>query len=631
MNNNRFKIGNLLLFAIVLCGILTACSNPTVTDTRSNNNTLSKLMVNKVKATEVKALEMYTASVESDVSSVEISFSKPLGATAILTSGGEPKGSFPVKQLTSCATTVEVKMGPNPFIIAIMSENESVALYTLTITRLSVNDILVTSISLSGYPTTMNAGEPGIQLTAAVAPTNATIKDVTWKSSDSTIIEVSSSGFITAKPKTHGAVTITATAVGGIDITKEIIITVKSNDNAISGLTVNGVGNLGKSPSFAASVLYEDSPVEICFSKPEWSTAAFANLSGDDDDPVEFDESKTDCSIPDVSLEVGPNLFSIIITSESGEPLTHFLAITRAKSGVIPVQKIELSGVPATMNVGASVQLIATLTPTEPSDPGVIWTSSDPSVIEVSVNGLITAKAHGSATITAAPHDDGGASPAVTDPISVKSISFNITELTVDGKSIGGASPYLTSVEYPVGSVPMTFKKPLWASAELKDSSGNTIGISIAATDTETETCSADLLLPIIGDNNVFSITITSEAGLPYSSSYTLTVKREAKPTESVEIALNWEKGEDFLPHAPITIATDDDPIEIKIVSDTITGTIIWYVDTFEVQNSTEKTYSFDPKGCSAGTYVISVWAADNYGDAISIKVVKVENEGGSK
>lgn len=85
------------------------------------------------------------------------------------------------------------------------------------------NTILVSGIMLSETNMNLSEGEE-YQLTATVLPTNATNKDVTWKSSQSSIVKVDDNGIITALA--IGDATITCTASDGSGISSSCTVTV---------------------------------------------------------------------------------------------------------------------------------------------------------------------------------------------------------------------------------------------------------------------------------------------------------------------------------------------------------------------------------------------------------------------
>ncbi len=78
---------------------------------------------------------------------------------------------------------------------------------TITVTNVDVESVSLNKETLSLYP-----GETG-QLTATVAPANATNKDVTWATSDEAVATVSENGLVTALAS--GEATITVTTVDG--------------------------------------------------------------------------------------------------------------------------------------------------------------------------------------------------------------------------------------------------------------------------------------------------------------------------------------------------------------------------------------------------------------------------------
>lgn len=70
-----------------------------------------------------------------------------------------------------------------------------------------------------------------------------------------------------------------------------------------------------------------------------------------------------------------------------------------------PVKKVTLSKTSQSLNVGGSIQLSATVTPKKASNTKVTYTTSNKAVAVVDMNGKVTAKAAGTATITATSKD----------------------------------------------------------------------------------------------------------------------------------------------------------------------------------------------------------------------------------
>ncbi|MEI6877025.1 MAG: Ig-like domain-containing protein, partial [Spirochaetota bacterium] len=102
---------------------------------------------------------------------------------------------------------------------------------------------------------------------------------------------------------------------------------------------------------------------------------------------------------------------------------------------LIPVSGLSLNKSADTIAVGSSDNLRVTISPSFAADPGLSWTSSEPSVASVSSGGLVTGKASGSSTVTvSAPGGGIKASCVVTVvPVvyAVGSMSGNLYEINV--------------------------------------------------------------------------------------------------------------------------------------------------------------------------------------------------------
>lgn len=101
----------------------------------------------------------------------------------------------------------------------------------------------------------------------------------------------------------------------------------------------------------------------------------------------------------------------------------------------IPVSSITLDKSEASLTIGETLQLTATLIPEEATDKSVTWSSSDEKVATVTAEGLATAVGIGKVVITATTND--GTSLSATCeitvlPVYVTSVTLNYTEYAIE-------------------------------------------------------------------------------------------------------------------------------------------------------------------------------------------------------
>ena len=133
--------------------------------------------------------------------------------------------------------TVKIVVKPNKTQLSreallILKTTNGVALDTVVIKQYNVSgkmtpraaEVKVTSLTMNRPNVTIN-GEKNVQLSVAVKPDNATNKNVTWASSDTSIAKVDAKGLVTIGRK-KGKVTITATAADGSGVKATSIIDV---------------------------------------------------------------------------------------------------------------------------------------------------------------------------------------------------------------------------------------------------------------------------------------------------------------------------------------------------------------------------------------------------------------------
>lgn len=105
----------------------------------------------------------------------------------------------------------------------------------------------------------------------------------------------------------------------------------------------------------------------------------------------------------------------------------------------MPVSGVALDKTSAELQVGKTLTLTATVTPDNATDKAVAWTSSNDAVATVDANGVVTAKAEGTATITAT-----ASGKTATCTVTVKAAPryyYNSTTTTDTKKNEGKTSP----------------------------------------------------------------------------------------------------------------------------------------------------------------------------------------------
>ncbi len=257
-----------------------------------------------------------------------------------------------------------------------------------------------TSIELSDYTKEIPIGST-YNLEAIVGPPDAENKLVVWNSSDENVATVDKNGTIIAQY--FGKATITATALGGIDVSASCEVTVVPILPESVTLDKTSV-DLRKDDTFTLSATIH----------PENATDTTITWTSSDESVA---------TVSDEGVVTAVNKGSAIITAatHNGKTATCDVTVT------IPVTGIKLQQ-SASLYVGKTISLVAEISPEDASDKTVTWSSSNEEIATVDKDGLVTAIAVGEAIITVTANDgsDVKATCAITvNPIPVSSISLN--------------------------------------------------------------------------------------------------------------------------------------------------------------------------------------------------------------
>ena len=381
-------------------------------------------------------------------------------------------------------------------------------------------NVTVTAIKVSGDTSMDLASTQSVQLKADVTTDPAGKRpSVTWTSSDTSVATVDSKGKVSGLKA--GTVKITATA-GTNKKSDSITITITGVKPEVSNV-IYATKPSGWSKIYA--YVYNDTTSK---NNGNWPGVEMTQLTADDSC------AKAGTYKYEVS-DLGEGKYRVIFTNGSGaqtpggnQPGIEFSGkvswdgSSAAVSAVncntpqpVPVSSVSISGSGVSngklsLKSGASVQLTATVTPSNATDKTVSWTSSNSSVAKVS-DGKITAVKGGTATITATA---GGKTASVVVAVADNPVPVESVSVSGDGVSGGklslksGASAQLTATVKPDNA---TDRKVTWTSSD--SSVANVMGTGVVTAGSK----AGKATVTATAGGKSASVEVTVEAQDPYA------------------------------------------------------------------------------------------------------------------
>jgi uncharacterized protein YjdB/beta-glucanase (GH16 family) len=144
-------------------------------------------------------------------------------------------------------------------------------------------------------------------------------------------------------------------------------------------------------------------------------------------------------------------------------------------TGNVAVTGVTVSPTAASINIGTTQQLMATVAPSNATNKNVAWSSGNTAIATVSSTGLVSAVAAGTATITVTTQD--GAKTA-TSTITVTTSPILVTGVTVSPTSasiVVGATQLLTATVAPANA---TNKNVTWTTSNSGIATVSTSGLA---------------------------------------------------------------------------------------------------------------------------------------------------------
>ena len=254
--------------------------------------------------------------------------------------------------------------------------------------------VYATSITAKNVPSKIDAGETAT-LEASVYPSNAEDKTISWESSDTSVLTVSSTGSLTAV----GVGTATITAKTSRGTSKKFTITV----NEVMAESISIASN-------DTEILLEDTQILECEFTPENTTNKTVTWSSSDESVISVSADG----------EITANKLGTATITATHKELTDSIDI---EVKPIDAESIEIvlpddtetndDGTPK-INKNSEIQFKANVLPENTTYKDIEWSVSDETIATIDDDGVLTATATGTLTITAT------AKSGVTEEIEIE-------------------------------------------------------------------------------------------------------------------------------------------------------------------------------------------------------------------
>ena len=244
----------------------------------------------------------------------------------------------------------------------------------------------VTDINLNSSSGSVNVGQTS-QILANVSPSNATNKNITYTSTNSLIATVSATGLVTGVAV--GSTTIKVSSQENPQIFKNYTITVTSGvpNVPVSDLTITPNAttiNVGSTSQINATILPSNATNKGVTYLSANPTIASVNSSG----------LVTAVDVGEISIKVS--------STENANIYKYYDVIVKKSDGVIPATAIDLDPSSGIVEVGKTLQINASVAPSNATKKGIKYITLDPNIATVvSDTGLVTGVGVGNVGIRA--------------------------------------------------------------------------------------------------------------------------------------------------------------------------------------------------------------------------------------
>ncbi len=403
-------------------------------------------------------------------------------------------------------------VGPGTCEIVVETEEGARRAHCIVHVTVPVTGVTLTPQTASVYTTKT------LKLSATVSPANATNKQLVWTSDKPTVASVSSAGVVTGVGSGSAIITV-KTVDGGYHASCVISVFKKVEVTGISISATSRSLYVGNTFQLKANV--------------EPTTATFPQITWKSDNPAV-------ATVDQFGLvrAVGVGTTYISAASDDNPFIVKKCKIT---SG-IQATGVTLNATSVELYETATKMLVPTITPANATNKKVIWSSSDPSVASVNVDGVVTAVSQGTAVITCTTQDSSRTAKCtvkVLKTIKSKSVSLDSKSLTLND----GTSATLTASIKP-DNVSITSLN--WRSTNKKVATVNENGVIKAV---GPGTCKIVATTKDTGKKAVCKVTVVetpvkrvklSRSTLTLAMNKTYTLKATTVPSYATNQKMTW-------------------------------------------------------------------------------------------
>lgn len=392
--------------------IFTVSSSGLITATGAGTATLSVSHSGETASTSIEVFELSSLSLSSPSVKLKVGESFQSRATGLYSDASTSDLSAVTSWASSNNDTFNVS---NTGLVTATGAGTATlsATYLGKSANTNIEVIELSTLTMSTIPNTLEVGDT-LQLSAIGTYSDTSNEDlssdVSWSSSNSIAISVSSSGLLSINSAGSATISISYDGLNDQQNLEIVVLNELSISSLPSAIEVNETYQL------SASAQYSDGSSSDVTTQAVWSSS---------------DNSILSVSTTGLVSSVAPGV-ATITASFDGQSAT-------SNAQAYALDSISLTPATLTLALASSQSLTATgiytNSTTADLSASVTWQSSDDDVATINTSGLVNALSAGSTNITATIGSISGSIQVSVSPATLQSISINIPDTLVAGLS----------------------------------------------------------------------------------------------------------------------------------------------------------------------------------------------------